>query len=42
MKTFRDNNPEIIAATDNNKFIGTVLEKEILKNISGLMNLNKI
>ncbi len=41
VKIFRDINPEIIAVTDdNNKFIGTILEKEILKNISGLMNLN--
>jgi len=42
MKIFRNNNTEIIAVTDDKKFIVTVPEKEILKNISGLINLNRI
>lgn len=42
IKVFRENDPPIIAVVDENrKFIGTILEREILKHISDVLDAGK-
>jgi len=42
IKTFRENDPPIVAVVDDNKkFIGTILEREILKHISDVLDTEK-